>query len=61
MYWKEYSGKWFRIGDIYISLAHVSSFVIDGNECTIYMDDGRNYTLMGREGIDELRGCLFGR
>lgn len=61
MYWKAYSNKWFRMGDIYISLAHISSFVINGNECTIYMDDGRNYILMGREGIDELRCCLFGR
>ena len=50
-----------RLGNPYFSLVHVSSFVVNGDECTIYMDDGRNYTLMGREGIDELRGCLFGR
>ena len=51
MEWKTYSNN----------LTHVSSFVINDDECTVYMDDGSTYLIMGKEDIDEFMRCLFGR
>ena len=61
MEWKTYSSKWMRLGNIYFSLAHVSSFVVNGDKCTVYVDDGRNYLLIGKEEVDEFIDGLFGR
>lgn len=61
MEWKTYSNKWMRLGNTYFSLAHVSSYVINDDECTVYMDDGSTYLIMGKEEVDEFMRCLFGR
>ena len=52
MEWKTYSNKWMRLGNTYFSLAHVSSFVLVDDECTVYMDDGRTYLIIGKEEVD---------
>lgn len=61
MEWKTYSNKWMRLGNPYFSLVHVSSFVVNGDECTVYMDDGSSYLITNKEEVGEFMRCLFGR
>lgn len=65
MNWESYSDKWISVHhrgfDACFSTAHVSDFVIKNeDECTVYLDNGRKYHVVGKESIDKFMGCLFG-
>ena len=67
MNWKSYSGKWISVNhksfDAYFSTTHVSDFVIhkDEDECTVYLDNGRKYHIVGKENIDKFMGVFIWR